>query len=112
RQFGDETELVRGTPGTSKNKAGDYVITLGETTGAPGLRIAVEVKDQEYKPKKAIAELQEAKKNREAVSGIFIFAKGNEPVEFGNFKRIDNDFFCTVDKAALAEGGSLLFFWA
>ena len=76
------------------------------------MRIVVEVKDQVYKAKKAIAELQEAKKNREAVSGIFVFAKGCEPVEFGNFKRIDNDYYCTVDKSALAEGGPLPFLWA
>ena len=76
------------------------------------MRIVAESKDQEYKAKKAIAELQDAKKNREAVSGIFIFAKGCEPVEFGNFKRIDNDFYCTVDKSALAEGGPLPFLWA
>jgi len=103
RQFGDETELVRGTPGMHKCKTGDHLITLGETTGAPGLRIVIEVKDQAYKAKKAIAELQEAKKNREAVSGIFVFAKGCEPLEFGNFKRIDNDYYCTVDK--LTPGG-------
>jgi hypothetical protein len=76
------------------------------------LRIVVEVKDQAYKPKKAIAELQEAKKNREGVCGVFVFAKGCEPVEFGNFKRIDNDYYCTVDKSDLAEGGPLPFFWA
>jgi hypothetical protein len=112
RQFGDETEFVRGTPGVNKCKTGDHLATLGETTGAPGLRIVFESKDQAYKAKKAIAELQEAKKNREAVSGIFVFAKGCEPVEFGNFKRIDNDFYCTVDKSALAEGEPLLFLWA
>ena len=112
RQFGDETELVRGTPGIHKCKTGDHLITLGETTGAPSLRIVVEVKDQDYKAKTAIAELQEAKKNREAVTGIFVFAKGCEPVEIGNFKRIDNDFYCTADKSALAEGGPLPFLWA
>jgi hypothetical protein len=111
RELGDATELVRGMPGIHKCKTGDHLITLGETTGAPGLRIVVEVKDQAYKAKKAIAELQEAKKNREAVSGIFVFAKGCEPVEFGNFKRIDNDYYCTVDKSILADGGPLLFLW-
>ncbi len=55
--------------------------------------------------KKAIRELQNAKKNREAVSGIFVFAKGCEPPEFGNFNRIDNDYYCTVDKAVLVGGG-------
>lgn len=112
RRFGDETELVRGTMGAQKSKTGDHVITLGESTGAPGLRIVVEVKDQEYKAKKAIAELQEAKKNRGAASGIFVFAKGCEPIEFGNFRRVDNDFYCTADKAALAEGAPLPFLWA
>jgi hypothetical protein len=112
RQFGDYTELVRGTPGVMKCKTGDHLITLGEVTGAPGLRLVVEVKDQAYKAKKAIAELQDAKKNRESVSGIFVFAKGCEPVEFGNFKRIDNDFYCTVDKEVLAEGGPLPYLWA
>lgn len=112
RQFGDETELVRGTFGALRSKIGDHLITLGETTGAPGLRIVFEAKDQIYKAKKAIAELQEAKKNREAVSGVFVFAKGCEPVEFGAFKRIDNDFYCTADKAELAEGGPLLYLWA
>lgn len=112
RQFGDETELVRGTPGVQKCKTGDHVVTLGETTGAPGLRIVIEAKDQDYKVKKAVAELQDAKKNREAVSGVFVFAKGSEPIEIGNFKRIDNDFYCTVDKSALNEGGPLPFLWA
>jgi hypothetical protein len=109
RQFGDETELVRGTPGIHKCKTGDHLIILGETSGAPGERIVVEVKDQVYKAKKAIAELELAKQNREAASGIFVFAKGCEPVEFGNFKRVDNDFYCTVEKSDLAAGAPPLF---
>jgi hypothetical protein len=41
-----------------------------------------------------------------------VFAQGCEPAEFGNFRRIDNDFYCTADKASLAEGGPLPFLWA
>jgi hypothetical protein len=108
-QAGDESELVRGTQGTLKCKKGDHLITLGEATGAPGLRIVLEAKDQQYSVKKAAAELLEAKKNRDAVSGIFVFAKGCEPIEFGNFKRIENDYYCTVDKTTMAESGRLLF---
>jgi hypothetical protein len=111
RQLGDATEFVRGVQGVLKRKTGDHVITLGDTTGAPGLRIVVEAKDQKYKAKQAIYELQEAKKNREAVSGIFVFAKGCEPVEFGDFRRIENDYYCTVDKEALAAGGPLPLLW-
>jgi hypothetical protein len=111
RKLGDDTECVRGVQGMSKRKTGDHVITLGDTTGAPGLRIVVEAKDQKYKVKQAIDELHEAKKNRQAVSGIFVFSKGCEPIEFGDFKRIENDFYCTVDKEALAAGGPLPYFW-
>src|SRR5262249_6118676 len=69
RQFGDQTECVRGSPGIDRCKKGDHVITLGDATGAPGFRIVVEAKDQALTEKKARTELQEAKKNREAGSG-------------------------------------------
>ncbi len=112
RQMDDETEMVRGVPSPSGKKVGDYLIKLGEATGAPGRKIVVETKDQRYTLKKAMAELQEAKKNREATCGIFVFAKGCEPPEVGDFHRIGDDFFCTVDKEALAAGQALPFLWA
>jgi hypothetical protein len=44
RQLGDETELVRGGVGSvSRCKRGDFVATLGDTCGAPGQKIVVEV---------------------------------------------------------------------
>lgn len=109
-QLGDEPELVRGTVGAvSRCKKGDFVATLGDTSGAPGLGVVVEVKDQQLRLKDAIDELQEAKKNREAVSGIFVFARGTEPVEVGDFRRIGEDFYVTVDKDDLAAGKPLMF---
>jgi hypothetical protein len=112
RQLGDDTQLVRGVPGTLKQKLGDHLIILGETTGAPGIRIVVEAKDQHYHFKEALNELQKAKKNREAVCGIFVFAKGCEPPEVGDFRPSGDDFYCTVDKDELHRGGPLLFLWA
>jgi hypothetical protein len=109
-QLGDDTECVRGTVGAvSRCKKGDFVATLGDTSGAPGLRIAVEIKDQPLRLKNAIDELQEAKKNREAVSGIFVFARGTEPAEVNDFRRIGEDFYVTIDKGDLAAGTPLLF---
>lgn len=109
-QLGDSTELVRGTVGVvSRCKKGDFVCTLGDTSGAPGLGVVVEVKDQQLRLKDAIDELQEAKKNREAVSGIFVFARGTEPAEIGDFRRIGEDFYVTVDKDDLAAGKPLMF---
>lgn len=62
-QLGDETELVRGTVGAvSRCKKGDFVATLGDTSGAPGLGVVVEVKDQPLRLKDAIDELQEARR--------------------------------------------------
>jgi hypothetical protein len=109
-QLGDEIELVRGAVGAlSRCKKGDYVSTLGDACGAHGQRIVVEVKDQPIRLKAAIDELQEAKKNREAVCGIFAFARGAEPAEVGDFRRIGEDFYVTVDKEDLGDGKPLMF---
>lgn len=104
RALGDVTENVRGIVGSvDRCKKGDYVITLGDTSGAPGLRIVVEAKKNTgIKLKGAIDELEEAKENRDAVSGIFVFAEGYEPPEVGDFLRIGSDFFVTVSEQALA----------
>lgn len=111
RQLGDDTDLVGGIVGVvSRCKKGDYVVTLGESSGAPGTNIVVEIKNQPLKIKEAIDELQEAKANREATVGIFVFARGCEPPEVGDFRRIGEDFYCTVDKNDLHDGKSLLFF--
>jgi hypothetical protein len=59
--------------------------------------------------KDAIDELQEAKKNREANCGIFVFARGGEPAEIGDFRRIGEDFYVTVDKEDLTAKRPLLF---
>jgi len=110
RQVGDETALVRGTVGVvSRCKKGDFLVTLGETSGAPGQKLVVEVKDQSMRLKDAIDELQEAKKNREASCGIFVFARGCEPAEVGDFRRIGEDFYVTVDKDDLLANQPLLF---
>jgi len=111
KQLGDQTELVRGKPGKlGRSKKGDFLATLGEDSGAPLLRIAVELKDSAKCLKDAIDELAEARANREAACGIFVFTKGTEPPEIGDFRKIGEDFFCTVDKEALKEGRPLIFF--
>jgi hypothetical protein len=110
RELGDDTELVRGTVGSiSRCKKGDVLATLGETSGAPGQKVVFEIKDQPFRLKDAIDELQEAKKNREATCGIFVFARGCEPSEVGDFRKLGEDFYVTVDKEDLAAGKALLF---
>jgi hypothetical protein len=109
RELGDETDFVRGTPGVLKRKLGDHLVTLGKATGAPGRKIVIEAKDQPLKLRDAIRELQEAKENRAADCGIFVFAKGCEPPEIGDFLKVGEDFYCTADKNCLDDHGPLPF---
>jgi hypothetical protein len=111
RALADETENVRAVVGNvARSKKGDYVLTLGQTSGAPGKRIVIEVKkERDYRLKDAIDELKEAKENREAAVGVFVFGKGYEPAEVGDFHRLGQDFYVTVDQDALAKGQSPLF---
>jgi hypothetical protein len=102
----DASESTQGTVGTiPRSKVGDAIITLGETAGAPGARIVMEFKmDRGYKVKTAQDEMATARRNREAQFGIMVFAKGYEPVELGDFRRIGMDIFCTADLAELEAG--------
>jgi hypothetical protein len=112
RQLGDQVALVANTPGSAGRKTGDYLVTLGDATGAPGLKVVIEVKNRPYTITQARAELQRAKKTRQAVCGIFAFAKGCEPPEVADFHRIGEDFYCTIDRDLLAAGSDLLYFEA
>ena len=111
QQLLDSTENVTGTVGTiPRSKVGDYVIILGDTSGAPGRRLVVEAKkEQNYKLRDALEELRQAKENRQSDCGIFVFAKGYEPVEMGDFKIDGNDFLCTIDEAMIDRSQSTIF---
>ena len=114
QQLQDRTENVTSLVGElPRTKTGDYVITLGETSGSPGKRIVVEAKmGQSYTLKDAMTELKEAKENRRADAGIFVFAKGYEPIEIGDFKIDGSDFYCTVESEAVNIGAPITFFEA
>lgn len=111
RSLDDSSENVRGTVGyVPRCKTGDYIITLSETSGAPGTRIVFEAKKEAgYKLRDALEEIKAAKSNREASIGIMVFARGYEPPEIGDFKRVGEDFFCTVDENNIALGEQLIF---
>lgn len=110
-QVEDDPALVARTPGhLDGSKTGDLMSTLGELTGAPGVNIVVEVKDKQVKLKDARTELQEAKVNRKAAVGIYVWRRGTEPTEVGDFRRIGDDFYVTVDRDDLRAGKPLLYF--
>ncbi|MBL8964150.1 MAG: hypothetical protein KF787_02070 [Phycisphaeraceae bacterium] len=74
-RLGDLFEAVGARPGqVPRSKKGDAVITLGAETAAPGRKIVIEAKRQAKSLTDALEELSEAKRNREADVGIFVFA--------------------------------------
>lgn len=77
-RLGDLFDACGATPGqVPRSKKGDAVITLGAETAAPGRRIVVEAKRQGKTLADAREELAEAKRNRAADIGIFVFASSS-----------------------------------
>ena len=74
---GDVAERTGNSTGRIRNsKKGDVVVQLGPETATPGARIVIEAKeDQSYNLQKALAEIAEARKNRNAGVGVFVFSK-------------------------------------
>jgi hypothetical protein len=69
-------------------KIGDHVITLGAESAAPGAKIAVEAKeDKSYDLAKALQEIEQARQNREAQLGLFVFSKNTAPPGLEPFAR-------------------------
>ena len=57
-------------------------MTLGPESAAPGARIVIEAKeDQSYSLQRALAESEEARKNRGAGIGLFVFSRRSAPKE-------------------------------
>jgi flagellin-like hook-associated protein FlgL len=112
RELGDWSENVSGSKGSvAYEKVGDYVVRLGEDSAASGKVLVFEAKKASgYNLRKIKDELDRAKKNREADMGIFVFCKGYEPPEVGDFYRMGGDFVVTVDEDALMGDKPVIFF--
>jgi hypothetical protein len=85
--------------GEIKNcKVGDYVLELSRDCHAAGARIVIEAKeDAAYNVPKALAELQTARKNRQAQIGIFVFSARTTPAETEPFARYGDDLLAVWD---------------
>jgi len=99
QKSGDFFTLTGTTPGSiSKCKIGDAVIELGIEAAAAGERIVFEAKgNKSYKLDNARLEIDQARKNRGASVGVFVFAKGSAPDGLQPFTRIDHDLFVIWD---------------
>lgn len=80
-------------------KTGDHVIALGAESAAPGARIVIEAKeDKSYDVAKALTEIDEARRNREAQVGLFVFSKNTAPAGLEPFARHGKDIVVVWDR--------------
>lgn len=99
-----------GNKNGKSGRVGDFLLTFDESSAIPDYKIVVEAKNSDsYNLDKAKKELEQAKENREADIGIFIFKKGKEPVVINDFYRVGSDFFITLDDEAVVLGNKALF---
>ena len=89
---GHETGAIRSC------KVGDITVELGPDARAAGARIVLEAKaDTSYSLVKARAEIETARKNRDAAVGIFVWSRKSAPTGFARLQRLDDDLFVVWD---------------
>jgi hypothetical protein len=94
---GDIAEFVGDNVGMIANcKTGDVVLQLGCDTTAPGAKIVFEAKEEErYTLTKALAEIEQARKNRSAQVGVFVFSNKVAPSNLSPIARYGCDVVVT-----------------
>ena len=95
----DIVEHTAGCVGLIRNcKVGDVVITLNAEHAAAGARIVIEAKqDASYRLQDALREIEEARKNRDAGVGLFVFSTRSCGGEIGPLTRYGNDVVVVWD---------------
>ncbi|HEX2878387.1 MAG TPA: hypothetical protein VHO25_02510 [Polyangiaceae bacterium] len=99
QRLGDVSEAVGTTTGLIKNrKFGDYCVSLGPDSSAPGARMVWEAKEEAgYDLRAALLEIEQARKNRDAQLGIFVFSKKTAPEGLLPFSRYGDDLVVVWD---------------
>ena len=102
RRQGDGNTAARTGNTTGRirySKKGDAVLQLGPESAAPGARIVIEAKqDQSYTLQKALGEIEEARRNRDAGVGLFVFSRRTVPSEITEpLLRFGNDLVAVWD---------------
>jgi hypothetical protein len=99
QRLGDVYQACGATTGLKKNcKVGDHLIELGPDSSAAGARLVWEAKqDKSYDLRGALLEMDEARKNRDAQLGIFVFSKKTAPEGLQPFSRYGDDLVVVWD---------------
>jgi len=96
---GDLLEGTGDTTGIIRNcKVGDYVVCLGAESAAAHARIVWEAKDKRgVSLRAALDEIDEARRNRQAQIGVFVFSRENAPEGVGILQRHGSDVVVVWD---------------
>lgn len=99
QRCGDLSESTGATYGLIKNcRIGDAVVELGPDLAAAGARIVIEVKEKvKYTLTDARQEIEQARRNRGANVGLFVFSRKTAPEGLEPFQRIGCDVFVIWD---------------
>ena len=99
QKTGDVAIRTGPTTGLIKNcKKGDCVVELGPDCAAAGARVVVEAKeDASFTLPKARAEIDHARRNRGAQTGLFVFSKRTSPKGLDDVQRLGGDVFVIWD---------------
>lgn len=96
---GDLFETTGHTTGLIRScKKGDVLVTLGRERVGAGTRIVFEAKeDASYSDRKALEEIEQCRKNRDAKVGVFVFSRASFP-DAKPFRRFGDDLVVVWDK--------------
>jgi hypothetical protein len=99
QRLGDLYEATGETTGIIKQcKKGDHVIELGSDSAAAHARIVWEAKEkQSYSLRAALDEIGEARRNRSAQVGVFVFSRAAAPEGLESLARHGNDLVVVWD---------------
>jgi hypothetical protein len=99
QRLGDLHEATGETTGAIKLcKKGDHVIELGPDSAAANARIVWEAKEkQSYSLRAALAEIDEARRNRQAQVGVFVFSRKTAPEGLESLQRHGSDVVVVWD---------------
>lgn len=98
-ELGDIPEHTGSKTGALKGRVvGDVVVELGPESATPGAKIVFEAKEREsYSLDKARAEIELARKNRQAEIGVFVYSKRTAPAHLRPITRLGCDIFVVWD---------------
>ena len=93
QRLGDLHEATGETTGQIRQcKKGDHVVTLGADSAAAHARIVWEAKEkQAYSLRAALEEIDEARRNRQAQVGVFVFSRKTAPEGLESLARHGTD---------------------